>query len=225
MTRTTLLPSTTTQTASSSDQLGRDRLRPSMRLRRVAADRTDPQRRRHVGGTRPQRHHRRHLLAVARQRRRPSDPASGRTTRHARRPLTVERHQRSADQSVQAGRSAGAAPGSVAATSEVSQPSANRSSSAAPSALITYGPLIPARANVQMICAASSCLTVRVGGRQVLQLDARAAVAAADARSCRRRRASPVRAASAAAPAGCAPILAISGRGPAISLLTNSVAS
>ncbi|PQM46746.1 hypothetical protein C1Y40_03075 [Mycobacterium talmoniae] len=50
-----------------------------------------------------------------------------------------------------------AAPGSVAATSEVVQPSENRSSRAAPSALITYGALISARTNVQMICAASSC--------------------------------------------------------------------
>ncbi|CFE50681.1 Uncharacterised protein [Mycobacterium tuberculosis] len=46
----------------------------------------------------------------------------------------------------------------MAATSEVVHPSANLSSSGAPSALITYGPLMSALAKVQMICAASNCL-------------------------------------------------------------------
>ena len=223
----TLLPSTTTQTASSSDQVGRDSVWPSSGLRR-------PRRRRSPihsddamsGRAGPQRHHRRDLLPAARQRGRRLVGRLRRTSRapaaRADRPATpaIRRPARAARPPAPS-----AAPGSVAATSEVFQPSANRSSSAAPSALITYGPVDVRPGQRPDDLCGKQLPAVRIGGRQVLQIDAGAAVAAADAGlaavGAGHRSAQPQRRGR----AGCARVLAISGRGPAISLVTSSVAS
>src|SRR5882757_5926350 len=158
MTRTTLLPSTTTQIASSSDQVGRDNVRPSSAW--DASPFTGPT-------------HSDDAMSGA--------PGCSVTTDAASCPLrdnaaavwlgicpnepgrrgafwpsidTIDPPTRACNPAA----APGSAPGSVAATSEVLHPSANRSSSAAPSALITYGPLMPARDSVQMIWAASNCL-------------------------------------------------------------------
>ena len=68
MARSTVLPSATTHTASSSDQVGRERVCPSAASHRLAAEVADPQRRRHVRSAGPKRHHRGHLMPVAGQR-------------------------------------------------------------------------------------------------------------------------------------------------------------
>ena len=224
MTRTTLLPSTTTHTASSRDQLGRDRLRPSS-----ACDALPPSGPTHNDDAMSGAPGRsvtidatfwpvRDTAAAVWLGICPNAPG----TRGARWPS-----RNTSDPPINACRPAAApgnAPGSVAATSEVSHPSANRSSSAAPSAVITYGPLIPARDNVQMICAASSW---RLCGSVVDRFS----------RSIRAPpypRPTPVLPPSArvtgprsfsGGPSRLRTVLAISGRGPAISLLTSSVAN
>ena len=73
-----------------------------------------------------------------------------------------------------------ATPGSVAATSEVVHPSANLSSSGAPSALITYGPSDVGPGQRPNDLRGKQLPAVRVGGGQFLQVDARAAVAPPD---------------------------------------------
>ena len=192
ITRTTLMPSTTTQIASSSDQLGRDRRaplhRPVPRCRRSGRPTTTTPCRAHPAAASrstppPGR------CATLQPR---SGWASGRTSppraAPAGRPTTPAIHR-----SARAGPRRRRRPrqGRWPRRRRCSSRRRNDRPSAAPSALITYGPLMPARDNVQMICAASSCLAVRVGRRQVLQVDAGTAVAAAHTRSCRRRRASP----------------------------------
>ena len=72
------------------------------RLCRIAVQRADPQRRRHIGRTGPQRHDRRHLLAGARHGRRGLVEHLAERAGHPRGPLAVQRHQRSAHQRVQA---------------------------------------------------------------------------------------------------------------------------
>src|ERR1700744_632539 len=156
--RSTLLVSTTTHTASSSDQLGRERLCPSAGwtasalmapIHRDSALSGAPRRSDTTDATsRPLRD----SAALLWSPMRPKAPGTVLVfcpSRDTREPFTSACRPALAPS---------ATPGSVAATSEVVHPSAKRSSSGAPSALITYGPRMSARARVQMICAASNCL-------------------------------------------------------------------
>ena len=153
---------------------------PVHRLCRIAAQRADPQRRRHVGRTGPQRHDRRHLLAGARHRGRGLVGHLAERARHPRRPLAVQRHQRSAHQRVQARRGAvgrarvgGRDVGGVPAVGEAVVE--RRAVGVDHVRAVDAGPRQrPNDLRRKQLPA------VRVGGRQVLQVDAGAAVAAAD---------------------------------------------